>query len=186
MTNGESARPDASDSDLAKRKSAARQANEALGSTSLQQFDFPDNAMDSVRFLDLVQGVEATLLNCAPDIVYTHFAHDLNKDHRLTHDVALTVFRPQPHGPKPTIYGFQVLSSTGWQGASTSAFAPNHFVDISGFEAAKARALEPYSPEMRDAPHARSLDALKACDTFFGHLVGVTSAEAFVLERSIW
>lgn len=186
MTNGEGARPHASQNEARARASASSAANAALGSMILSHLDFPDNAMDSVPFLDLVRGVEAAALAYQPDIVYTHFAHDLNKDHALTRDVALTIFRPQPQAPKTTIYGFQVLSSTGWQGAARPGFTPNHFSNITGFSDIKMRALACYNDEMRLSPHVRSHEAVTACDTFFGHMVGCAAAEAFVLERSIW
>ena len=52
--------------------------------------------------------------------------------------------------------------------------------------ARKLEALRHYESEMRAFPHVRSYDALVALARWRGALVGLESAEAFDVIRSIW
>ncbi len=183
LTNGEGARAGASDENIAQRARAAESACEVIGATLLSSQDFPDNGMDQVALIDIIRSIEADALRHAPDIVYTHCAYDLNRDHRIAREVALTIFRPQPSAPRPSIYAFQVPSSTGWQGAGAAQFTPAHFVDISAVVDQKRQALACYDAEMRATPHVRSYEGIETRDRATGMLIGVPSAEAFVVER---
>ena len=68
---------------------------------------------------------------------------------------------------------------------SEPAFHANWFVDISDQWARKREALAAYSSEMRDWPHARSLDAIEHLARWRGAQVGVEAAEAFSLLRHL-
>ena len=84
------------------------------------------------------------------------------------------------------IYGFEILSSTEWNfGASNVAFQPARFVCISDVLKHKIAALEAYDEEMRDFPHPRSYDAVRALAALRGSTVGVEAAEAFSVLREV-
>jgi LmbE family N-acetylglucosaminyl deacetylase len=185
MTDGEGARGSAV-ADVPRRQAASLAAAEIMGAKPPVHFDFPDNAMDSVPRIHIVQAIEAELASFAPDIVYTHHAHDLNIDHRITHEAVVTALRPQPHALSPTILSFEVMSSTEWQtpGAVT-AFVPNWHVDIGAFLEVKKAALRAYHDEMRPWPHSRSIEALEYLARWRGACVGLTAAEAFSLVRKL-
>jgi N-acetylglucosamine malate deacetylase 1 len=185
MTDGESARG-LTVANAQRRKEASLAAAEILGAKSPTFFDFPDNEMDVVPRIRIAQAIEDEMASLAPDIVYTHHAHDLNIDHRITHEAVMIALRPQPHAPKPTILSFEVPSSTEWQtpGAIT-AFIPNWYVDISAFMPAKKAALMAYHKEMRAWPHPRSLKAVEHLAHWRGACVGVKAAEALSLARNI-
>lgn len=171
---------------LEERNQAAVSALEALGITCFVNLGLPDNRLDSVALLDVVQALEAQVGGIKPDIVYTHCSSDLNVDHRITNQAVLTAFRPQPGKALPTIYSFEVASSTEWQGAGwPSFFSPNHYVGIHEFWSEKEKALSCYEGEMRSFPHARSMEAVKAKAVVRGAEVGLPMAEAFMLERQI-
>ena len=70
--------------------------------------------------------------------------------------------------------------SFGFNGTS---FDPNYFINISDTLDLKLKALEFYKSEMRDYPHSRSIEALKALAKWRGTTVGFNAAEAFVLAR---
>ena len=94
--------------------------------------------------------------------------------------------RPLPNNLIDIVLFFEVASSTGWrETGSSSIFSPNWYVDIGDVLEKKMEALNAYSMEMRDWPHARSLDALKHLAKWRGSSVGVDSAEAFYLARNI-
>lgn len=187
MSNGVSSRGDInikSASNL--RVQAALKSCEILKTNKPVFLDFPDNKMDSIPLLDIVQKLEDHVSKINPNIVYTHHAYDLNIDHRITHQAVLTACRPQPNFSVKEIYSFEVLSSTEWASSSIQkAFVPSKFVDISKTFNQKMTSLNCYSDEMREFPHSRSIDSLTALSILRGSSVGVSYAEAFQVERII-
>ncbi|MDB6120089.1 MAG: family deacetylase [Verrucomicrobiaceae bacterium] len=183
MTNGVGARPGATSSEASKRHVAAEQAVKAVGARLLQAFDFPDNALDSVPLLKLAQAIETAAAHFAPQLVLTHFAHDLNVDHRLVHQAVITAFRPMPDSPVEAVLCFEVASSTGWQSSAMPAFRPVLSIDITGTLPAKLAALQYYDVEMRSPPHPRSPEMIEALARVRGSQAGLAMAEAFEIQR---
>ncbi len=172
--------------DLAPRWEACKQAMEILGVAAYHSLGFADNQLDSLPMLEIVQTLETTAFSFDPEIVYTHFSGDLNIDHMISAQATMTAFRPQPHCNVKAIYGYEVLSSTGWAASSAkNHFAPQCYIDISPFLAAKLRALKCYGEEMREYPHARSIESVEHLARFRGSSVGLAAAEAFMVERLI-
>lgn len=184
MADGVSSRGE-SELEAKRRRDAADAAAGILGLRESFQLAFPDNRMDSVPLLDVVQAVEAVVRKLQPDIVYTHHAGDLNVDHRVTHQAVMTACRPMPGGSVREIYTFEVLSSTEWATPDQNPFLPNSYVDISNFVAVKLRALEAYADEMRVPPHSRNAGHVKSLAEHRGNSVSVAAAEAFQAIRII-
>lgn len=186
MAQGLYSRGEPAAGELAALREAARRANELLGATSLKLLDFPDNRMDTVARLQVTQAIEALIAEHRPRTVYTHWAGDVNVDHRRVHDAAITACRPQPGHPVKELLFFEVASSTEWRPpGSAQSFNPNWFVDISATLKRKLAALEAYASELRAFPHPRSLQAVDALAQWRGASVGVPAAEAFVLGRRL-
>jgi len=184
LADGEGSR--GSVDNLSERRSAAQKAGDIIGATSVSFEDFPDNKMDSVALLDVAQAVEKIIDKIKPQVIYTHHGGDLNIDHQVTHRAVLTACRPQPGFGVQAIYGFEVLSSTEWASPDQdNIFRPQRHVDISKYYDQKQKALECYDAEMRDFPHSRSYEAVKALATLRGAQVGVNMAESFTVIRSI-
>ena len=172
--------------ELSRLGDIAKKANGFLGVDSLNLHDFPDNCLDSLDRLDLIKKVEEFIKKFNPQIVYTHHCGDVNIDHRRIHEAVVTACRPIPNHCVKRLLFFEVASSTEWQTSYfVSSFVPNYFVDISNFLDLKLKALEIYKCEMRDYPHARSIEALKYLAKWRGVSVGVKAAEAFILGREI-
>jgi len=183
MTDGVSSRKLSSDSEG--RVDASKHAMDVLGVNDIRQVNFPDNKMDSVPLLNIVKEIETVINELEPNIIYTHFAHDLNIDHQVTHSAVMTACRPQAWSSVKKILSFEVLSSTEWNSPSRSAFTPHYIVDISLYWELKLSALKCYDQEMREFPHSRSYKTLEALATLRGSTNGVAMAEAFYVERII-
>lgn len=184
MTDGVGARS-VEGGEAERRKLAATRASEVLGVEKNFYFDFPDNKMDTVGLLDLVQAVESVIYKVQPSIIYTHFQHDLNIDHQLTHRAVMTACRPQMSHSVDSIYSFEVLSSTEWAFNSNPVFHANVIIDVVDSFASKISALNCYKEEMRTFPHSRTLEAVKALGVLRGATHGFRLAEAFQLERML-
>jgi N-acetylglucosamine malate deacetylase 1 len=185
MSNGVDSRKDIQNHDFEKRKSAAISSSKVLGAQTPIFFDFPDNRMDSVDLLDIVQPLEKLIEKIKPEVVYTHHIGDLNIDHQITHKAVVTACRPQPGFCVKEIFAFEVLSSTEWQTSEYLPFIPNVYFDISNQIEKKCKALKFYDNEMRQSPHSRSIDNTIRLNALRGNSVGVDYAEAFILIRSL-
>jgi len=130
--------------------------------------------------------LEEVVEELQPQIIYTHYAHDLNIDHQLTHRAVMTACRPQPGTSVSEIYSFEILSSTGWGSPiAERSFAPNYFIDISAMWEKKLAALNCYEDEVRIYPHARSINSVYALASLRGAMSGINKAESFQMERCI-
>ena len=185
LADGVTSRLESNESDHYLRETAAENAQKIFGTKKYYMLGFPDNRMDSLGLLDIVQKLEKVVQEVQPQVVYTHHIGDLNIDHRITHQATMTACRPVPGSSVEEIYAFEVLSSTEWQSPGYLPFLPNVFVDISNFVEIKEQVLEKYSEEMRPAPHSRSIENCIRQNAVRGSSVGVLYAEAFECIRYI-
>lgn len=167
-------------------KLEAQQSAEILGIKELFFKNFPDNRFDTVPLLTIVKAVEEVKEQIKPDVVYTHHQGDLNIDHQMTFKAVLTACRPTKDETVKEIYSFEVPSSTEWNSPNMrNYFMPNVFVDINKTFDKKIEALKAYRSEIREYPHPRSPEAVRAIAMRWGSIVGCEAAEAFELIRSI-
>jgi LmbE family N-acetylglucosaminyl deacetylase len=185
LADGMSSRSKQDKSDIEQRRLAAEKARHILGIQKNFYFELPDNRMDTIPLIDVVQKIETIIQSIKPNIIYTHYNNDLNVDHRITHQAVLTACRPIPGMNIEAIYAFEIMSSTEWQTPSRESFTPCHFVEIGDYLQIKENALNAYWKEMRDKPHSRSFEHLKYLAYHRGFIVGMEAAEAFTIIRSI-
>jgi N-acetylglucosamine malate deacetylase 1 len=170
-------------SDLA---NCAKKANDLLGVSSLQLKGLPDNRLDSIQLLEIIQLIEESIDRLQPEIVYTHYSDELNIDHRRVHEAVVTACRPVPQSCVKTLLFFEIPSSTEWQtSGSSKGFMPNWFNDVSFTLEKKLLALACYESEIRPWPHPRSIKGVEHLARWRGATVGVEAAEAFVLGRAV-
>jgi len=62
-------------------------------------FNFPDNQMDKVPLLKIIQKIELLIKKIKPDTIFTHYSECLNVDHRITCQAVLTACRPLKKNP---------------------------------------------------------------------------------------
>jgi LmbE family N-acetylglucosaminyl deacetylase len=111
--------------EVKKLRRNSQKAAAILGAKQVVHFDFPDNRMDGVDFLDIVKTVEECLERYRPEVLYTHHVGDLNVDHTLVAKAVLTAARPLPRSLVSEIYSFGScpLRSGVW-GMGASIFIP--------------------------------------------------------------
>ena len=158
-------------------------AAEILGLSSLDMLDFPDQHLDTLSLVEIIKPIEERVRRFQPQIVYTHFGDDLNRDHQLVFEAALVACRPVELCVE-ALYGFETPSSTEWN--APMQFAPTYFVDIAETLDDKLEAFACYESEVRAYPHPRSLESLRHRAHYWGNLVHMDAAEAFVCYRRLW
>ena len=172
--------------ELGHLKLETEQSAKILGIKELFFKDFPDNRFDTVPLLEIVKAIEHVKEELKPDAIYTHHQGDLNIDHQMTFKAVLTACRPTKDETVKEIYSFEVPSSTDWNSPDAqNYFMPNVFMDITETLDKKIEALKAYQGELREYPHPRSPEALRAIAHRWGSMVGCEAAEAFELIRAI-
>jgi LmbE family N-acetylglucosaminyl deacetylase len=169
--------------ELVKQKREDAQAcADQLGVAEVHFGNLPDMRLDDVAHVEVNAAVETVCENIKPDIVYTHSNREVNQDHVAVHDS--TVVATRPSSGVSTILGYETPSSTEWTPGDTLAFNPNVFVDISNYVETKVEAFESYESEVREYPHPRSAEALRALAKTRGVASGFEAAEGFQLLRT--
>lgn len=163
----------------------AQKASDALGVEAIEFARFPDNMLDTVPLLNIVQRIEEFLLKFPAETVYTHHFGDLNIDHQMCHRSVITALRPKPETKTTTILAGEVLSSTEWGSSMSKPFVPTEFVDITSTLERKLMAMKCYIGELCDWPHPRSIQGIKTLAHFRGAQCGTSCAEAFVTVRRV-
>lgn len=168
------------------RRVAGPAAARALGSIAPRFTGFPENRSDTLPLLQIIGAIERAIAETAPAIVYVTHGGNLNIDHQTAFRAVLTAARPVPGYPVSEIYAYEVPSSTEWASASVaSPFVPTRFVDITATIETKMMALDCYAAELRQPPHSRSRDGVRALATLRGHTMGLAAAEAFMVIRQL-
>ena len=185
LATGLTSRGPADNASLLELKDQARSAADRLGATTIDFADFPDNAMDSVKLLDIVKQVESFLTKTEPDLIFTHHNGDINIDHDLTQRAVMTATRALP-GSKPfDVLACEVLSSTEF-GPANKRLQPHLYMRLTEDDVKAAiDALVCYEGEIRDWPHPRSAKALEHQLRLRGAECGAEAAEVFEVLRMV-
>jgi len=166
----------------------AREACDRMGVSRLIFKDIPAVLAPDLPAWKLNRAAQETLEECAPEMLLLPFPGDMHGDHRALFHAFSVAYRPVSAAGRGVkeIYVYETASETHWNFAAAEAgFVPDVFVDISAHLKTKLEAFSCYRSQVKDAPHARSLEALHALATWRGSLVGVAAAEAFMLVRRL-
>jgi LmbE family N-acetylglucosaminyl deacetylase len=89
-----------------------KQAQAAIGYSSVSIYDFPDNRFDSVALLDIIKVIEKEKQEFQPDVIFTHHGGDVNIDHQRTFEAVITSTRPMENERVKAIVTFETPSGT--------------------------------------------------------------------------
>jgi LmbE family N-acetylglucosaminyl deacetylase len=171
---------------LAEVNAQAHQAAAVLGVAGLSIFDLPDQRLDTLPISEVAAPVEGLLSEFDPEILYTHFGGDVNRDHQLVAEATAVAARPFPAPRVSEILMFESASiSWGTTHFTHPPFDPKLFVDITETLDVKLRAMEAYVTEAMAFPHPRSIEALRDQARYWGSRINRPAAEAFVPMRIV-
>jgi len=164
----------------------ALEAGCRLGVSNVRFAGLADQKLDTFPILDITQWIEAVLSDVQPQIIYTHHRGDINRDHQVVYEATLTAARPYSASCVERILCYETPSATEWAGPYVENwFVPNVYVDITAHLESKLSAISAYTTELCSFPHPRSTEALRARAAYWGSVIGVVAAEAFMLVREI-
>ncbi|MDN3025494.1 PIG-L deacetylase family protein [Streptomyces sp. S.PB5] len=164
---------------------SARRAAQVLGLASLELWSLPDQRLDTLPLIEVVQRVETVVDGLRPDLVYTHFPGDVNTDHGVVARAAWTACRPYVLPSLRRFAVFETPSSTEWGWSAERPFSPSLYVDVTRTLDDKLGAMSCYETELRDPPHPRSLHALRERAAYWGSRVGRPAVEPFQVLREV-
>ena len=159
-----------------------RASMEALGGLHCYELGYPDQRLDNQSFIAMLHAVGHSGNPGGADRVYTHWHHDLNRDHRIVNELVQVLTRPR-NGSSIEVFEFPTASSTEY--TSPLAFVPDTWIDISLTLRQKQAAMECYRSELQTDLLPRSTDAIWATAKHFGSQVGVEAAEVFHTLRRV-
>jgi LmbE family N-acetylglucosaminyl deacetylase len=142
--------------------------------------------LDSLPRRELVDRFEHVLNERRPDLLLIPSGHDYDQDHIATFKAAHAAARPiaEQFGKwlTPHVLAYEM---TKLQWADEPLPRAAAFVDIGDVLETKFEAIRRYATMFRPSPHIRSLESVRALATIRGAEIGVESAEAFEVLRTV-
>ena len=154
-----------------------------LGVKKLYNTDFPNNELNTIPQLHLVQEIEKRIAEFSPDVIITHHMNDLNNDHYIVSEACQVAsrmpLRTQEHKPVREIWSMEVLSSSEWS-MQEPRFSPNLYIPVDEvLLERKFKAVDAYYGVTRKWPHPRNRKTIEALAVVMGAECGCRYAEAF-------
>lgn len=151
--------------------------DDLLGIEHRYCFNYPTVKLNTIPFGEINKKMSNYVDVINPDIIYTHFKHDINQDHRIVYEACLVATRP----PKQIkLVMFETLSETEW---GDEPFKPNYYIDMTDFLWKKIQAFSFYESEIKPNPHPRNADGIEILARQRGYESGYKHAEAFRIVR---
>ncbi len=140
--------------------------------------------LDTVSQREMVNYFEDAYNRHRPDVLLLPDFHDFDQDHRATYRAAFAAARPIPQSldkffPK-NVLTYEIPKII-W---SDQAFRPSMYLDISEVIDVKLDGVRLYPTQLREPPHIRSVENVKALAYLRGSEIGVEYAEAYSVLRS--
>ncbi len=169
-------------------RAEARRACAVLGVNELLFREIPAALVADQPVWKVNQVTKEVIEKVRPDVLYVPFPYDLHKDHREVFHSASVAWRPSSEVGRGIrdIYCYEVQSETHWNAPYLEpGFLPTCWINIDDTLPQKLKALRCYKSQIRPAPDARSIEAIRALATWRGSQMGMKAAEAFVTIRTI-
>lgn len=169
-----------------KIKKEALDAHKILGVKESIFLDLPVVGLKNMETTTLNHAIDQVVRAIKPELAFIPHKGDMHIDHEETSKAALVALRPLDNPDLKGIYAYETLSETEWNiQTADNVFYSNYWVNIEPFLEHKLEAMKCYISQLKQFPHPRSLDAMKALARLRGSTVGVAAAESFMIIRQI-
>lgn len=162
------------------------ESNAMLGVSSTHFLQYTDSEFHNESHRKMVEAVESAIQRTKAEIVITHHPSDNNSDHEWTFKAVVEAFRIGQRGrgyvnQVKGLYLMEVQSSSDWGvDPSKNQFTPNVYEEITEDDLnRKIESLKQYENVIREYPHPRSEESIKALAMLRGTQCGKHFAEAF-------
>ncbi len=163
------------------KKKEAEKVDKLLQISKRIYLDFRTVELNCLPHGKITKEIQKVIEEINPDVVYTHFGGDLNKDHQIVFESVMVATRPI--SKKMDLICFETPSSTEWNNIS---FNPNFYVEIGAYIEKKIAAFAVYESEVKKYPHPRSKESIRILAQKRGIEISCEFAEAFKIVRKYW
>lgn len=169
---------------IERQEDNAKKANSFIGVKEIYFARFLDEQLDRYPLLKIIKKIEEVINRIKPKEIYTHFAYDVNQDHRITNKAVLVASRPLFNSSIKKISTFEIPGSTEWN--FPEKFLPNYYEVLTEKEVEKKiAAFKFYEREVKKFPHPRNEEGIINKAKMRGLEIGFSYAEAFCVIREI-
>ena len=167
-------------------RSEAALAHAHLGVRETFWLDHPAAQLAEIAHFALNASIQTLVAKLAPSTLLVPFLGDIHMDHQLVFMSSMVAARPHQADYPRTILSYETMSETNWNAPYlTPAFVPNVFIGIEDHVDRKLEAMAMFASQVRQPPHERSIETLRALATLRGSTVHKMAAEGFVLVRHV-
>lgn len=146
----------------------------------------PAVMISEVPKYEINQKISNVVDEVKPNVVFLPHFGDMHFDHSLVSQSTMVAVRPIKEHKVLEVYSYETLSETEWNIPHVrNVFTPNTYIDISEYFNIKLKAMSFFKTQLKDFPHPRSLEAIKALAKLRGSTINADFAEAFCLIRKI-
>lgn len=164
----------------------ANLADKILGIKKRIFLELPYVELDIISKKEVNRLFSNVINTIKPNIVFLPHIGDIHTDHKETAKAALVAVRPYSAPFVKKVYSYETLSESEWENPTlNNCFNPNVWSDIENFMEFKIAAFSCYKSQIKEFPHPRSIEAIKALGKFRGSSAGFKYAEAFMLIRDM-
>ena len=164
----------------------AELAHAKLGVKDTVWLDLPAAQLTETPTADLNAALDKVMMDVAPTTLLLPFIGDMHVDHQLVFRSAMVAARPHSANYPERILAYETVSETNWNAPYLGpSFVPNMFVCIDDHLSLKIEAMRLYQSQLREPPHERSVESLRALATVRGATIHRAAAEAFVWIRCV-
>ena len=176
--------PDWSSDFIKSRKEEIAKVAKIYGIKKTFELGFPTVKLDTLGQKMINDAVYKVISEVKPDVLYLPNRNDLNKDHEIVFNAGIVAARPQKGLIIKKILCYETLSETEWGGYSLERmFVPNYYVNVQDTFETKLKAMSVYNSEVKEPPHPRSSEVMRALAIRRGSECGLMLAEAFFVIR---
>lgn len=146
------------------------------------RIDKMDEEYDGISLKYWVEKIEEKINDFKPNIVFTHFLHDVNQDHQVIAQATMVACRPESE--VKTVYSYEIPHSTEF---AEQPFKPDTYVELKqvDMDYKTDQMKQQYAEEVAEFPHPRSIDGIYYKSRVRGSEILVQYAEAFMTIRRI-
>ena len=138
-----------------------------------------DQRFDTQPLLHYIQQIEAWIQELRPEVVYSHWRGDLNRDHQIVAEAVEVATRPLPGCCVKEVYAFEIPRDR--------QFVPDVWVPMLGsylYDKEEQMSIK-YLSELKVWPHPRSKKGIEVQAKYRGMQCGHEYAEAFQVVRIV-
>lgn len=160
----------------------AKKIDQELGVSQRFLCNFEPAELNTLPFGDINKMVNDIVDKVGPDLIYTHYWDDVNRDHKIVFEAVMVSTRPI--NTKVAVSCFETPSSSEW---GYSSFKPNKYVAFNeDILEQKVKLFEIYESEVKVYPHPRSRENLYNLASVRGSEISEHYAEAFIIVKDYW